>query len=281
MVSSLVNTPYVDERLGDPNVVRWRLRAAQTVDAATSRLFVDRFHAVSDGVKSENARALRIPLSKVTVAERGRNASSLSQRTPERQRRARLSFGLHDASPVILNVGRQEFQKAQLDLIRMSQQLTRQGREHRVLIAGKPGSASDVLIEALGDDGEAAYRVTLLGQRDDVGDLLAAADILVISSHFEGTAGAALEAMAVGTPIISTDVVGIRGILEHERNALLVPVSQPTEITKAVTRLLDDPNLAAQLAQGGKQDFAERFTLEHAAASMLHLYESVLSDTNA
>ena len=56
VVSSLVNTPYVDERLGDPNVVRWRLRAAQAVDAATSRLFVDRFHAVSDGVKSENAR---------------------------------------------------------------------------------------------------------------------------------------------------------------------------------------------------------------------------------
>ena len=73
---------------------------------------------------------------------------------------------------MILNVGRREFQKAQLDLIRMSQQLTRQGREHRVLIAGKPGSASDVLIEALGDDGEAASRVTLLGQRDDVGACL-------------------------------------------------------------------------------------------------------------
>ena len=59
VVSSFVNTPYVRERLNDPNVVRWKLRSAQALDALTSHAFVDHFHAVSDGVKAESARALR------------------------------------------------------------------------------------------------------------------------------------------------------------------------------------------------------------------------------
>jgi glycosyltransferase involved in cell wall biosynthesis len=278
VVSSLVNTPYVEERLTDPNVTRWKLRAAQMVDATTSRLLVDQLHAVSEGVRLENARALHLPLSRITVAERGRDTSSLGERTPERNRRVRTAFGIDESLPLILNIGRQEFQKGQIDLISASRQLAKDGYGHEVLIAGKPGNASDHLEAALSDDSDAWPRVRLLGQREDIGDLLAVADVLVISSRFEGTAGAALEAMAVGTPIVCTDVIGIQGVLEHERNALLVPVGRPSEIANAVTRLIEDSALAARLVQCGQRDFAERFTLDRASESMLRLYQSVMAE---
>ena len=188
----------------------------------------------------------------------------------------RTALGLPDDVPVILNIGRQEYQKGQLDLVGASRVLCEHGRDHRVLVAGKRGNASGALAADLDDDRDTSPTVQLLGQRDDIGDLLAAADVLVVSSHFEGTAGAALEAMAMGTPIVSTDLAGTRGILEHERNALLVPVARPSEIARAVERLLDDPVLAARLAAKGRADFEERFTLDRAATAMAEFYRRVL-----
>ena len=60
VVSSFVSTPYDEARLADPNVKKWKLRAVQLIDALTGRLMVRRFHAVSEGAKVANARALHI-----------------------------------------------------------------------------------------------------------------------------------------------------------------------------------------------------------------------------
>ena len=276
VVSSFVNTPYDESRLSDPNVKRWKLRAVQTVDAITGRLMVDRFHAVSEGAKVANAHALRIPEDRVTVAERGRDAAVLGSRTEERRRASRSALALPDNAQVVLNLGRQDHQKAQTILISAASILSAFHPNLVVLIAGKDGSASVDVRRSLSVDPIAADHVRLLGHRTDIGDLLCAADVVAISSHFEGTAGAALEAMALSTPIVSTDLIGLRGVLQSDWNAVLVPWGDPGQLAAGIAGVLDDPALADRLASQGHEDFVDRFTLDAAAERLRDLYESVV-----
>lgn len=277
VVSSFVNTPYDSSRLADPNVNKWKLRGVQLIDAFTGRFMVKQFHAVSEGTKAANARALRVPHRRVTVAERGRDPALLGERSDERRRSARAVLQLPDDAPVVLNLGRQDHQKAQSVLIAATAILARSHPELIVLIAGKDGSASRDIQRALGDDPVAASHIRLLGHRTDIGDLLSAADVLAISSHFEGTAGAAVEAMALRTPIVSTDLEGLHGVLEHEHDALLVPPGDPGALATGIARVLDDSALADHMAIRGYQDFVRRFTLDAAAKRLKDLYESTLA----
>ena len=277
VVSSFVNTPYDPARTNDPNVKRWRLTAARAVDAVTGRLLVRRFHAVSDGVRDANCLALWIPTSRVTVAERGRETAQLGECSGERRRRVRAALGVgDDDTPVVLNLGRLDHQKGQLVLVEATAAVLRELPTVQVLIAGKDGSAADELRARLAADPVLVPHVQLLGHRRDVGDLLCAADVLVVSSHVEGTAGVALEAMAIGTPIVSTRVAGAGGILADGRNALLVPIADPQALARGIVRVLTDPDLAARLAAQGRDDFRSRFTVDAAADRMVDLYRSVL-----
>ena len=278
VVSSFVNTPYEESRLADPNVKKWKLRVVQTIDAITGRLMVERFHAVSEGVKVANARALRIPEERVVVAERGRDAAQLGVRTDDRRRATRAALGLSDDSEVVLNQGRLDHQKGQVVLISAASLLAPSHPNLVVLIAGKDGSASADVERFLREDSVAAAHVRLLGHRSDVGDLLCAADVLAISSHFEGTAGAAVEAMALSTPIVSTDLIGLRGVLGDGRSAVLVRPGEAAQLAVGIERVFDDPELAGALAQQACQDFVDRFTLDAASRRLRDLYCSALKE---
>jgi glycosyltransferase involved in cell wall biosynthesis len=277
VISSFVSTPYDETRLADPNVVRWKLRAVQFVDALTAHLMVDCFHAVSWGAKVSNARALRLSPHRVIVAERGRDGLTLGVRTDERRASIRAALGVRSSEEVVLNLGRQDHQKGQTLLIAAASILSQTHPELRVLIAGKQGSASTEIESMLVEDPMAAGHVQVLGHRTDVGDLLCAADALVIASHFEGTAGVALEAMALATPIVSTDLAGLHGVLQNDHNAILVPAGDPVQLAGGIGRVLEQPDLARDLAAQGRRDFVDRFTVTAAAQRLRDLYETALA----
>ena len=278
VVSSLVNTPYDEARLSDPAVKRWKVRILQMLDAASARLTVDRFHAVSRGAAEANARALRLDLSRISVVERGRSRETLGFASPERRERVRNSLHLSSDAKVVLAVGRQEHQKRHVDLIAAADDLVEAVPSLRLLIAGREGNASKDVRDALAAHPRAAMVTTLLGHRHDVPDLLCAADVLAIPSAFEGTAGAALEAMALDCPVVCTAVEGVRGILEDRRNALLVPPASPRDFSSALGRVLSDSDLCSTLRRDGRIDFEERFTIEASATRMIGFYEALLAE---
>ena len=222
VVSSLVNTPYDTRRLDTLGRQRWKVRAVQAADLVTARLFVDHLHAVSPGVATANERALRLPSHKVSVVERGRDPQVLG--TWSRARRdgvhARLDVSL-DAT-VVLAIGRQEHQKNHVDLVRAADRLLADVPSLVVLVAGRSGNATPALHACLDAHPGAAAVTRLLGHRLDVPDLLCAADVLAVPSIYEGTAGAAIEAMALRCPVVCAAVPGVAGILEDGRNAVLV-----------------------------------------------------------
>ncbi|MBM4363337.1 MAG: glycosyltransferase, partial [Deltaproteobacteria bacterium] len=178
VLTSIVNTSYSAARFGDPRIRPWKLRAAQALDAATGLLLTKHFHAVTETVAREATRTLGIPASRITVVERGRDPARLGEPGPARRAATRSALALRDDQPVLLNVGREEFQKGQSTLLAAAAALRRQHPDLVVLIAGRRGNVTGELDEQLARLGlEGAVR--RLGHRDDVPDLLCAADLFV------------------------------------------------------------------------------------------------------
>lgn len=276
VVSSFVNVPRIRAGAAGGGPAHWKIALVNLVDAITCHLFVDRFHAVTPGVASLHERAYRLSRSRISVVERGRPAAELGERTAERRGRVRSALGYTDETPMVIAAGRLEHQKAHVDLISAMRVVAREVPNAVLLIAGREGSASLAVRSELEADPTLAEHVRLLGNRDDVPDLLAAADVMALPSRFEGTAGIALEAMAVGTPIVSTRLEGMVGILVHERNSLIVEVGDIQAMASAITRVLSEPELGERLASQARENFLERFTLDRSADRMLAMYTELV-----
>jgi glycosyltransferase involved in cell wall biosynthesis len=107
-----------------------------------------------------------------------------------------------------------------------------------------------------------ADQVRFLGVRKDVINIMAAADVFVLSSIFEGLPVAMLEAMGMGAAVIATPAGGIPQVIAHGETGLLVPVRDTGAIADALMALLADEDTRRRLAKNG-QDFVRReFTLE-------------------
>jgi len=90
--------------------------------------------------------------------------------------------------------------------------------------------------------------VLLLGHRDDAPEVLAAMNVFLLTSAWEGLPSALVEAAAAKVPIVTTAVSGVRDILEHDVSALIFPVGDVPALADGVVRLLSEPNHATALA---------------------------------
>ena len=273
VLTSLVNTSYAPVRLRDPNITPWKLRLVQATDALTAPL-TDHFHAVTEAVKEAGLRDLHIAPERITVVERGRNPAWLGEPDPERRRQARKRLGLDEEDEVLLNLGRQDYQKGQRYLLEAFERLARERPRLKLLVAGRPGGATADL-ERLLRRMDCGDRVRFLGHRSDIPDLLAAADLFVFPSLFEGIGGACIEAMATGLPVVCSDIPGMREVIEHGRSGLLVEPANAAALAQATGALLDDPERAAAMGRRGRERFEERFTLARSAERMVELFRHV------
>jgi glycosyltransferase involved in cell wall biosynthesis len=276
VLTSLVNTPYVPARMRDPRVNRARLQAVRLLDAWTARHLTHSFHAITHAVKDSAVRTMRIPPERITVVERGRDRTRLGEPGLERRNRVRASLGLDRGARVILNVGRQEYQKGQRYLIEAFDAVSERVPDAVLLVAGRTGHCSAEL-ESLTLRSPAKERIRLLGYRDDVPDLLAAADVFAFPSLYEGLGGAVIEAMALGLPVVASDIPPVREVVAPQESALLVPPENSVALADALLRVLDDHGMATALGARGLRIFEERFTLEGIVSRMINLYRATVA----
>jgi glycosyltransferase involved in cell wall biosynthesis len=276
VLSSIVNTSYDPARLGDSNVPAWKLRGVRMVDGWTARNLTDHFHAVSRAVKDSAVQALGIDPARVTVIERGRDPHRLGEPSSERRTKARAVLGLDRDAEVIVTVGRQEFQKGHVHLVGAFDLLAAIRPHAELLIVGRNGNHSAQL-EARVRESPYRDRVRTLGHRDDVPDILAGADLFVLPSLYEGFPGAAIEAMALELPVVTSSLPTLREVVEEGRSGLLVPPSDPARLAEAISAVLDDPRFARRLGDRGRELFLTRLTAEQSHRRMIELYERLLA----
>jgi glycosyltransferase involved in cell wall biosynthesis len=270
VVSSFVNTSYDPIRLQNRDVNAMKLWAVRVIDAWTARHLTTHFHAVSEAVKKAAVEALHLPPQRITVIERGRNGR-FGRPSPEQRKKARLEFGLQDSDEVIVNVGRQEYQKGQRYLLEAMEEVTRRRPRALLLIAGSRGRQSEIL-EGIRQRSALNGRVRFLGHREDVPDLLASADLFVFPSLYEGAAGALLEAMVFGLPIVASRIPAIEEVVEEGKNALLVERASVAPLAKAITDLLTNHERARAFGCRSREIFEERFTLDRCTTRMVEFY---------
>lgn len=273
VVSSLVNVQYGPEHWSDPNVRRWRMRMLQAVNALTARR-VNQFHAVTREIAEVMARRLLIPRDRIEVIPRGRDPRSLGVRSPERRAAARQRLGVQEERTMILAVARHEYQKRLDVLLRAVPLLVEEGLDPVVFVAGRKGSTTSDL-RAIVDAEGLRGRVTFLGIRDDVPELMCAADALVLPSRREGFPGVLVEALALETPIVASDLRGIREVVGGDTARLLQQV-EPRTIARAIRDTVSQRHESQAMTARGRARFIERHTIEAVAERLIDLYDRTL-----
>ncbi len=116
-------------------------------------------------------------------------------------------------------------------------------------------------------------RVSWLGEREDVPELIRALDVLLLPSWEEPFGRALIEAMALGVPVVSTNVGGPKEIFDDGREGFLVPPRDPAAWASAIRRIAENPARAEEMGRAGRLRVEQRFTIEHHAAATLAAYE--------
>jgi glycosyltransferase involved in cell wall biosynthesis len=160
-------------------------------------------------------------------------------------------------------------------LVRATALLVKDFPRLRVLIVGEGEERARVqaLVEQLG----LQENVILTGARTDVPSVLAALDVAVLSSDYEGIPLSLLEFMDAGKPIVATKVGGVPEVVEDGVHGLLVPPRDESALADAVGRLLLDTELASRLGAQARERCRTEFSLDRTVERLQELYERLHS----
>lgn len=275
VVSSLVNVAYGPEQQANPALRKWKLEVARRADQVTARLAC-RFHALSAHVATTMSERLSIPIDRIDVIPRGRDQAVLGTATGSRRAAARKLLGVADDQRLVLALARHEFQKGLDVLVRAWPEIRNEAPGAVLRIGGRGGGQSALIDQLTVDVGLNVTEVDI-GVRDDVADLLCAADVLVVPSRWEGLGSILIEAMVMGTPVVTTatgpipDVVGTGW-------ARVVPPDDSAALARAVIATIrQSPDERRHRAAIAQSRFAASFTIASTADAMVAFYERALS----
>lgn len=196
----------------------------------------------------------------------------------EDRKRVRQKLGLGEDDFFLLAVGRLVYEKGHEFLIQALPKVIRQFPNITTGICGiGPLQAQlEGQISALG----LGDRVRLLGQWENIRELLAAADAFVLPSRWEGLPMALLEAMMAGLPVIAARVQGVEEVIEHGTQGLLVPLENPEELSKAILQLLNDPDQRRKMGLAASARILQGYTTDSMCHDYLRVIENLLSKTS-
>jgi glycosyltransferase involved in cell wall biosynthesis/ribosomal protein S18 acetylase RimI-like enzyme len=190
---------------------------------------------------------------------------------PDRVAELRRELGIPHDALVVGTVGRLVVEKGYRELFAAARAVRRAHPRVWFLAVGAPDlEKADAITEA--ELAEAAGDVVVTGWRDDVRDLLAVMDVFVLASWREGMPRSAIEAAAMGRPLVLTDIRGCREVARHQREALLVPPHDPDALAAAIARLIADPGLRQRLAIAARDRTRQRFSEERVAERVVECY---------
>lgn len=175
---------------------------------------------------------------------------------------------------MILSIGRLSREKGHADLLGALEQLPTLDREWKLVLLGI-GPERDALEELARARGLAA-RVRFAGFDANVRLFYSIADLFVLPSHSEGSANVLLEAMMAGVPIVATRAGGNPEIVLDGQTGLLVRIGDGPELAAAITRLLQDRELAARLANAGRSRATHEFSQDRYGRLLSSFYAEAL-----
>jgi glycosyltransferase involved in cell wall biosynthesis/GT2 family glycosyltransferase len=196
-------------------------------------------------------------------------------RDEESRLRLREEMGVKRDDLVIGTVGRLSLQKNPADFVHVAVQLSRRFRNLRFVYVGdgplRASVESEIAEAGLSD------RVSLLGIRSDVDELLRAMDIFILTSLWEGLPRVVPQALATGVPVVAYDTAGIRESVVEGRNGFLVAPGAIDDMVERLSRLVEDRGLRDGMSRNAIEEFDCSFSEETMIDGLGELYDELTS----
>ena len=188
---------------------------------------------------------------------------------------SRAALQIPDGAGVVTTVGRLTAIKQHHLFLEAAQLI---GRTHPAIVFlvvgdGELRGELEAAAVALG----IAARVRFLGWRRDLATIYGATDVFLLTSRNEGTPVALIESLAAGVPGVSTDVGGIRDVIDSDRVGLLAPFGDAALLADHVSALLADPDRRRRMGDQGRRSVTARYTLDRLVDDVERLYRELLN----
>ncbi len=267
VISTLHNNDVWARRFPLGHIYGW---TAQAVDALI---------AVTADVKRYHVKYTGVPAAKVHVIENGVDLSRFSMPSDASVGAAvRMEFGIAPNVPLFGIIGRLVPQKDHALFLRAATEILSQLPAARFLIVG-----DGELRQELEQQARALYleqSVIFAGIRKDIPEILAALDVLVFSSKWEGLPVTLLEAMAAEKPVVSTAVDGVRDVMQNGITGILCN-SDAATLAMACVELANDPARRKVMGRAARKLATERYSIQSMIERTVALYKKSLAEKNA
>jgi len=224
-----------------------------------------------------------VPRAKLQLLGNGIDLARFDPTTvsPERREavRAGLGAGLDDV--VVGAVGRLVREKGYQELLAAWPKVKAAYPGARLMIIGPADPDKADALPARAIDAAGADGVIFLGMRDDVVDLYAAMDVYVLASYREGFPRSAMEAAAMGLPVVATNIRGCREVVEDGATGTLVPPRDPAALGDAISALVGDAEARWAMGTAGRKKAARQFDQRRVIDITLATYDRLLSRPGA
>jgi len=251
----------------------WQVMVERALDRVTDAYLVN-----CEAIAVWQVERKRLPREKIEVIPNGIDLGRLPPFSLDR-RGARSAAGLQRDRRLVAGIGRLDAQKDFPTFLRAAAIIAADFPDVDFLVVGE--GEEQAALEALARRLGLGARVVFTGLRHDVPRLLAAVDVLALTSLYEGFPNVLLEAMATGAVAVATDVGGCRELVTSGETGVLVPPRAPAAVAAAVGRVLRDPALARRLATAARQRVEAAFSVDVMARRTMDAYLRRLDATRA
>jgi glycosyltransferase involved in cell wall biosynthesis len=227
-------------------------------------LFYAKIGCITNEVKDVLQQKLFIKDSKLVTIENGIYLSKYISTFPA----CRTDFGLNESDKLLIMVAGFRPQKDQDTIICA---LTLLPENVKLLLVGD--GTRRLVLENLAKEQNVSHRVLFLGVRSDVAQLLKMADIIVMSSHYEGLSLSCIEAMSSGRPLIASRVPGLQNIVENA--GLLFEHENSQDLSEKIIMLLNNNKLYTDIANRCTTR-AQEYDIEKMVEKYVNLYHELL-----
>lgn len=269
MAAHLAGLPVVStlHSTGRPKTSRARLR--EMLETWCLR-YISK-HVIAVGYMVEEAHRLRFGRKKMDILLNGVPPGAVI--SDEKRASLRREMSGDRAGPILFTAGRFAQPKALHHMVDAFAKIQPDFPQSTLVIAGDGPLFNEVSLQIQNLHLESSIR--LLGARSDVPALLAASDVYVNSSIWEGLPMAILEAMMTGLPIIATQVGDIPRVVTREAG-MVVPPGDPTSLATAMRTLLSEPETRMKMGQSARRRAMENYLSENWMNRLFELYKETV-----
>jgi glycosyltransferase involved in cell wall biosynthesis len=242
---------------------------------------VDRVLAVSEAIRHNVMESCDLPAAKVDTLHWGLELEKFVAH-PGAGLKVRQEFGLSSDIPLVGMVGRLTPRKGHREFLLAARAVNQAMPHARFLVVGRHSHGEvpferqivDLCAQLGLDD-----RVIFTGHREDIPQVMAALDLLVVPSYWEAFGWVTMEAMAMAKPVVATAGGGTLDIVIHGKTGLLVPPRDAEKLGQAILVLLRDKVMGERMGRAGRRRVEGRFTIERTVDRQETIMEELMAET--